>query len=119
MRQGLGQHYYRCRGGPQHATHSVRVCARARGPPARTGAVAVLSVNAKRPRRAGTRRSQDASSPRERILMMLVQSTARSLAVDSGDTDAQVVLFPRSGEQQQQPPHELLRELRMDRGWSM
>lgn len=51
--------------------------------------------------------------------MMPVQSTSRPLTVDSGDMDAQVVLFPRSREQQQRSPHELLRELRLDRGWSM
>jgi hypothetical protein len=50
--------------------------------------------------------------------MMPVQSTSQLPAVNSGDMDAEVVPFPKSREQQQQP-HELLRELRTDRGWSM
>lgn len=45
--------------------------------------------------------------------MMPVQSTSRSLTVDSDGTDAQVVPFPQSGE-----PFKGLRELRLEHGWS-
>ena len=45
--------------------------------------------------------------------MMPVQGTSRPQGVDSGDTDAMVVPFPRFGE-----PLKGLRALRAERGWS-
>ena len=49
--------------------------------------------------------------------MMPVQGTSRPVAGHSGKTDAQVVQFPRAGEQSPHDPCMIMRQWRESRGW--